>query len=121
MKKNLKDFQKSIQHVETSEIYGFGSFFSKEKSASHDIDLLIVHQEINTASCQFAIYCKQQLKKLIAMSDITILSNSEEKEFDFVRIANALKIGEIRTLSFYSDIKLIIKYICKQRSKRSLD
>lgn len=65
-------------------------------STETDIDLLIVHKEIDKISCQFAIKCKRMLLETVSIADITVLSESEERQFQFINTARAIRLGTIR-------------------------
>ncbi|WP_019217977.1 hypothetical protein [Legionella tunisiensis] len=75
-------------------IYGFGSYFSGSKSYK-DIDILIVHDLSDYQSCTRAIKCKRSILKEIAKSNVTILSKSEELDFDFISRSGAVLLCEI--------------------------
>jgi hypothetical protein len=75
-------------------IYGFGSYFS----ASHlynDIDILIVHDLSDYSSCMQAIKCKKSILDEIKQSNVSILSKSEELDFDFISKSGAVLLGEV--------------------------
>jgi hypothetical protein len=92
-------------------IFGFGSFF-QDKYLSKDVDLLIVHENEQRASCQFAIECKKQLQQKVANAHITMLSRGEEKYFKFVNTARAILLGSIRESRVDEDIAaLCSKYL----------
>lgn len=76
-------------------VFGFGSAFS-DTDAANDVDLLIVHYGTDSASCRFAIQCKQQLSDYVARADITMLSDTEEAHFQFINTAHAVCLGMIR-------------------------
>lgn len=75
-------------------IYGFGSYFSESK-LYRDIDILIVHDSSDYQSCMQAIKCKKLILKEIDKSDVSILSKSEELDFDFISKSRAVLLGEI--------------------------
>ena len=84
-------------------VFGFGSAFNGKNTAS-DIDLLIVHQGTDLASCQFAIACKRRLAESIERAHITMLSNAEEAHFEFIKTAEAVCLGSIREDRFGGDL-----------------
>lgn len=84
-------------------VYGFGSAFG-ETAAANDLDLLIVHQGADCASCQLAIECKQRLSDRFARAHVTMLSDSEEKHFQFVKTAHAVYLGIVREDYIDSDV-----------------
>ncbi|MFB2596129.1 hypothetical protein ACEYYB_14965 [Paracoccus sp. p4-l81] len=84
-------------------IYGFGSAFDNKKAA-YDIDLLVVHQGTDLASCQLAIECKRRLTESIERAHITMLSEAEEAHFGFIKTARALRLGAIREDCFDVDL-----------------
>lgn len=87
-------------------IYGFGSAFDNKKAA-YDIDLLVVHQGTDLASCQLAIACKRRLAQSIERAHITMLSNAEEVHFEFIRTAQAVCLGTIREDHFEGDLMVL--------------
>jgi len=84
-------------------IYGFGSAFDDAK-APRDVDLLIVHQGTDLASCQLAIECKRRLAESIDRAHITMLSEAEEAHFEFIKTARAVRLGAIREDYFNVDL-----------------
>jgi len=80
-------------------VYGFGSAFVDAKAA-RDVDLLIVHQRTDLASCQLAIACKRRLAESIERAHITMLSEAEEAHFGFLKTARAEGLGAIREAYF---------------------
>ena len=84
-------------------IYGFGSAFDNKKTA-YDIDLLVVHQGTDLASCQLAIACKRRLAESIERAHITMLSEAEEAHFGFLKTARAEGLGAIREDYFDVDL-----------------
>lgn len=87
-------------------VYGFGSAFDN-KQAAYDIDLLVVHQGTDLASCQLAIACKRRLAESIERAHITMLSNAEEAHFEFIRTAQAVCLGTIREDHFEDDLMVL--------------
>lgn len=75
-------------------IYGFGSYF-KSTIPYKDIDFLIVHDSISSESCSKAIYVKKMILKEIVGASVTILSKSSEDGFDFIKVSEAILLGEI--------------------------
>ncbi|KTD27979.1 hypothetical protein [Legionella maceachernii] len=75
-------------------IYGFGSYFSGSKSYT-DIDILIVHDLNDYQSCMQAIKCKRAILKKINKSNVSILSKSEELDFDFISRSGAIPLGDV--------------------------
>lgn len=87
-------------------VYGFGSAFNSDK-VPYDIDLLILHQDSDLATCKLAITCKNGLAKSINRTHVTMLSEAEEKHFQFIKAARAVRLGIIRESHFNADLKLI--------------
>lgn len=93
-------------------IYGFGSFFNGSETFN-DIDLLIVHSSNSYDSCLEAIVLKQEVLSRISNADITMLSKSEEIQFNFVENAKAFPLGtysEKKKEDIVSDLKLKLGY-----------
>ena len=78
--------------TQSLKIYGFGSFFRHEMSA-HDIDLLLVHDEVAPESIRFAIWCKSLIKAELPKADIVMLSEQEERDIDFLGRSKAELLG----------------------------
>lgn len=88
-------------------VYGFGSAF-QNKNAAFDVDLLVVHQGADLASCRLAIAGKRRLAQAIARAHITMLSDSEEAYFEFIKKARAVYLGTIREDQLESDLTACI-------------
>ncbi len=78
----------------TVSVYGFGSYFSAPTTAN-DIDILIVHESLDRTSCEFAIFCKSRLHKLLAHLHVTMLSAKEEQDAYFIATAQAYLLGAV--------------------------
>lgn len=87
-------------------IYGFGSAFC-ENGRAIDVDLLIVHQRVDPASCSFAIACKRRLAETIIRAHITMLSEREEMHCEFLKTAEALFLGTVRIDQIEYDLEAI--------------
>jgi len=87
----------------TATVYGFGSAYGR-MDAGNDVDLLIVHENTDRASCKLAIRCKRQLSDHIRNAHITMLSKGEEAHFEFIRRAQAVPIGDIRESHIDADL-----------------
>lgn len=79
----------------TVDLYGFGSFFSDHGSVPRDVDILILHQQVDSSSINFAIHCKAMIKSLIPNVDVVILSKSEEQELAFLRKCSGKLLGKV--------------------------
>lgn len=91
-------------------VYGFGSAFAihdGSETSAQDVDLLIIHPSTHAASCQFAIVCKRRLAACIANAHITMLSAGEEQYFQFIRTAQAVRLGAIRADHITDDLRTI--------------
>lgn len=91
-------------------VYGFGSAFAETGTARplpNDLDLLIVHPGTDTASCQFAIFCKRRLVGSVDRLHITMLSEGEEQHCQFARTAQAVRIGTICEGQSERDLKAL--------------
>ncbi len=73
-------------------IYGFGSFFHGAETFN-DIDLLIIHDSNNYTSCLDAISLKMEFISKFDNAHITMLSNSEEFQLNFIEKSGAFPIG----------------------------
>jgi hypothetical protein len=87
-------------------VYGFGSAFDDGDTAN-DIDLLILHESADAASCGLAIECKKQLADRLTRAHITMLSVSEEKHFGFIHTARAVCLGMIREDNILDGVELL--------------
>ncbi|THF58206.1 hypothetical protein [Ollibium composti] len=92
--------------TESVQIYGFGSRFHGKTSA-YDVDLLIVHSDVDSASCHFAIYCKQLLSAAVLNADITMLSRDEEADLRFITQSCAMSLGHVRSGTVKEDVERI--------------
>jgi hypothetical protein len=90
----------------SARIYGFGSAFS-ENARANDVDLLIVHERVDPASCKFAITCKRRLAAIIIRAHITMLSAREEKHCEFLKTAEALFLGTVRIDQIEHDLEAV--------------
>ena len=91
-------------------VYGFGSAFAKTGTAkivANDVDLLILHQNVDLASCRFAIACKGYLQDSVTYAHITMLSNTEEQNCQFIKTAHAVRLGTIHEECIGGDLKLV--------------
>ena len=98
-------------------IYGFGSYFSESKSY-RDIDILIVHDSSEYQSCIQAIKYKKSILKEIDKSNVSILSKSEELDFDFISKTNAIFLSEVNENSI-KNIKHIVKAFKKHIERKN--
>ncbi|KAA1233652.1 hypothetical protein FHL81_19920 [Agrobacterium tumefaciens] len=92
--------------TESVQIYGFGSRFNGETLA-HDVDLLIVHCDVGSASCHFALYCKQLLSAAVSNADITMLSREEEADLRFITQSCAKLLGLVCSGTVNEDVERI--------------
>lgn len=93
-------------------VYGFGSAFG-DTGAANDVDLLIVHHGTEPASCQFAIGCKRQLAGSVARAHITMLSDGEEAQLQFIKTARAVGLGTVREDHFDGDLTTLVASLPK--------
>jgi hypothetical protein len=96
--------------MEVVDLYGFGSFFSDQNSSPRDIDLLIVHQSIDSSSINFAIDCKAAIKSLIPSADTVVLSTSEEQELAFVQKCSGKFLGRLTEADPSAQLKAIVRF-----------
>jgi hypothetical protein len=93
--------------TETVTLYGFGSHFGNGAAPSRDVDLLIVHEDIGTASVQFAILCKQRLTEALPSVHVTMLSAQEERQLGFRKRCEAKLLGFVAEESLANGISAI--------------
>jgi len=93
-------------------VYGFGSSFGKF-AAALDVDLLVVHSSTDASSCDYAIQCKRHLAEQIGRAHVTMLSASENTQFEFIRRSRALDLGTLRKDHLEADLQSIIGNICR--------
>ncbi|HAS1313044.1 TPA: hypothetical protein I4D15_23040 [Enterobacter bugandensis] len=92
-------------------IYGFGSFFQGAETFN-DIDLLIIHDSNDYTSCLDAISLKMELISKFDNAHITMLSNSEEFQLNFIEKSEAFLIGfyfQVEKEDIVSEIEFKIK------------
>lgn len=89
-------------------LYGFGSFFNF-KTTTTDIDFLIIHTDITKSSCGKAIILKNNILKLVCNADVTMLSNKEECEMDFILKSKAILLGPINSSSIEKELRLLFE------------
>ena len=92
--------------TESVQIYGFGSRFYG-KAPANDVDLLIVHSDVGSASCHFAIYCKRLLSAAVPDADITMLSKNEEADLRFITQSCAMLLGHVCSGTVKEDVERI--------------
>jgi len=93
-------------------VYGLGSAFAKTDAAkkfANDVDLLVMHDDTGPASCKLAIECKRRLIETVPHAHVTILSEGEEDFLQFIKTANATRIGTVRARLFHGDFELLCK------------
>ena len=88
----------------TAKIYGFGSYFAGNVSYN-DIDILVVHESGEAASCRHAIACKRYLQNRIPKLDIVMLSQGEADGIGFLRSCDGLYLG--RASEEHADVHLL--------------
>jgi hypothetical protein len=98
-------------------IYGFGSAFDNVAEPG-DVDLLIIHPEIDHSHCRFAISCKRLLKERIPKADVTVLSASEEGYFQFIKTARAIHFGAVRESHIEADLAVLLVEMSERSSPK---
>lgn len=88
----------------TLEMYGFGSFFCGRREIARDIDLLILHQQLDATSIALAIRAKVLLCKKMDGAEIVILSQKEEAEGGFIARSKAIFLQELSASNLDEDI-----------------
>lgn len=74
------------------DIYGFGSHFTSD-GRGKDIDILLIHEDVSEASCDFAISCKDHVTKRFSRAHITVLAIAEAQELGFLERSHAHRLG----------------------------
>jgi hypothetical protein len=69
-----------------------------------DVDLLVVHENIEQRSCRLAISCKREFIRVVSNAHVTLLSKPEESQLHFVASSQAKFLGTINERSICSDI-----------------
>jgi hypothetical protein len=88
-------------------VYGFGSYFISIMPY-RDIDILIVHDSVSRQSCLQAIELKRMILKEINKANVSILSKSAEKHFDFINASGAILLGNVNESDYLPYLKKII-------------
>lgn len=88
-------------------VFGFGSFFRADANF-HDVDLLVVHDDNSAPSCRLAISCKQYLVEGVSAAHVTMLSENEERQLNFVQTSSAVELGQVGALTVEVDIGQIV-------------
>lgn len=96
--------------MEIADLYGFGSFFSDQNSSPRDIDLLIVHQRIDSSSINFAIQCKAAVNNLIPNADTVLLSRFEERELAFLQKCSGKFLGRLTDADPSTQLEAIFRF-----------
>lgn len=94
-------------------IYGFGSYFNG-RAEFQDIDLLIVHDNIDENSCMLAIKLKKILYAKINDAHISILSKKEVIQLDFIKKSKSILIGSVSSNAMCTEAKAITEKIIEQ-------
>nr|WP_312322322.1 hypothetical protein [Acinetobacter oleivorans] len=89
-------------------LYGFGSFFNF-KTTTTDIDFLIIHASVTKSSCGKAIVLKNNILKLVSNADVTMLSNKEEYEMDFILKSKAVFLGPINSSNMEKELRFLFE------------
>lgn len=97
------------------QIFGFGSYFQFENLQPNDIDILLLHSDISTASIQFVIECKKKFIQQLPRAHITMLSAQEEIELDFINKSRGKIIGTVAQITLERDISIVINKIFETR------
>ncbi|MCF1741460.1 hypothetical protein [Paradevosia shaoguanensis] len=100
----------------SASIYGFGSAFAG-KGGARDIDILIVHQSSDPASCRLAIACKRRLAERLPLAHVTMLSAPEEEHLKFIETANAMSVGTLRNGHLEEDLNKAVAVIAELAAK----
>jgi hypothetical protein len=95
-------------------IYGFGSYFSSDKSY-RDIDILIIHESGAYESCRQAIELKKNILREIEGAHVSILSKSAEEHFDFIYTSRAVFLGIVDENDFLPHLNKIISKVAAFR------
>jgi hypothetical protein len=65
---------------ESVEVYGFGSFFKKDRANAKDIDILLLHSSLRSSSLKFVKQCKSL--NFLARSSAHYLINLDETDLE---------------------------------------
>lgn len=79
----------------TATLLGFGSYFVKEPKQANDVDLLLLHRNVERDSIEFAIACKKLIRAVLPTAHIIMLSDEEERELGFIRRSSAVHLLDI--------------------------
>ena len=86
------------------QFYGFGSYFEHRNVPANDIDLLIIHADLTAESIEYALLCKRRLMAVLPIAHVTILSQEEERELEFMRKCRAIPLGVVASGNAQSGI-----------------
>jgi len=100
------------------QVYGFGSYFYGS-SSYQDIDILVVHNLTDRASCLKAISLKKSIIKKIEKAGVSILSKSAELDFDFIKKSKGILLHEFYGDYRESDLKKIAHKVHSHRKQKS--
>ncbi|MGQ1155919.1 hypothetical protein ACT436_04525 [Acinetobacter baumannii] len=89
-------------------LYGFGSFFNF-KTTTADIDFLVIHADITKSSCEKAIVLKNNILKLVCNAEVTMLSNKEECEINFILKSKAILLGLINSSNIEKELHFLFE------------
>jgi hypothetical protein len=92
-----------------TQVYGFGSYFNDGPVTANDVDFLILHEQQDQKSIDFALECKRILLETIPRADVVILSSSEERHFNFIERARANFLMEVSPISFAQQLSCLFK------------
>lgn len=96
--------------TEIVDLYGFGSFFSDKNFSPRDVDLLIMHQRIDSSSINFALHCKAAIKSLIPSADTVVLSIFEEQELAFLQKCSGKFLGRLTDVDPSAQLEEIFRF-----------
>lgn len=99
-----------VKMTDVVEVHGFGSHFRGSRACG-DTDVLLLHEDISLASCNFVLKCKRALLSGSPQLHVTMLSRSEEASLGFIATANAQHVGAICAESFDADIEYLATHL----------
>jgi hypothetical protein len=104
---------------ESLTVFGFGSFFTCIGHAN-DIDLLLMHRSTDLESCLFATKCKSQIKSVLPLADIVMLSNAEAEGLNFLERSCCVPLATLTSDESHVQILKLSKILSEPKFKEIL-
>jgi len=83
--------------MHTVKVFGFGSLFLRNPDIAKDIDLLLLHRDVEQDSIRFTINCKRMIRTAVPLVHVVMLADAEEIELDFIRRSTAVHLANIES------------------------